>query len=125
MFFTKLAKDEIASSFESEITKFEEQSKNIGDVTADISRYLEKAAEILLSCGLTEDAETIKKIAEDVATKGLTSEKMTANLKGRGIVMNLPTDKATDLPKEMKGKDHGWKADDGAIEEDEEEIGKD
>jgi hypothetical protein len=115
MFFTKIAKDEIANSFSSEIEKLEKDSEKIGDVKADISRYLEKAAEYLANAGFKAEAEIISKLANDPATKGITSDKMIVNLEEHGTVLSLPTDKATDILDEMKGKDHGWAADDGAI----------
>ncbi len=119
MFFTKIASDEIANSFSLEIDKLAKDSENIGNVMVDISRYLKNAAETLEKAGFTNEAEIINKLADDPATKGITSDKMVANLEEHGTVLSLPTDKATDIAKELKGKDHGW-ADDGIIEEPEE-----
>ena len=104
-FITKTATDEIANAFDAEIDKLQKDSENVGNVTADITSYLTKAAILLMEAGLFNEADIIRIVAEDPATKGLTSEKCVKNLKERGIVLNLPTDKATDLPKEMKGKE--------------------
>ncbi len=82
--------------------------------------FLNKAAELLEKSGLKEEQEIIKIVVEtveDPATRGLTSDKMVKNLKMRGITLNLPTPDATDLPKEMKGKDK-YLADDVVIEDD-------
>jgi hypothetical protein len=124
MFIVKTAADEIANSFDEQLTKLQKDSENVGNVTANITRCLEKAAELLVDAGFTTEAEIIKIVAEDPATKGLTSEKSVQNLKDRGIVLNLPTDKATDLPAEMKGKDSN-KDDDGECECEEDECKKD
>jgi len=115
MFFTKIASDEIANSFANEIIKMEEESAKIGVVSADITRYLENAAKILKECGFKDEANTISKLADDMATKNLDSKKMTVNLQEHGTVLNLPTENATDILDEMKGKDHGWADDDGGI----------